>query len=171
MVTENKSVQTTETAPKGELTFNDKVIQKVVGYAIENVSGLLGVDGGFMANIKNKIVNSDNPVDGIEVEVGKEQVAVDLNIIMAFGHNAHDIYKELTKVITKQLTETTSLELVELNVEVIDIQTKAEFDNAQVSLQDRVTDAGNTLKEKTSDGVNAVKHSASEMGDDADRVK
>ena len=69
MVTENKSVQATETAPKGELTFNDKVIQKVVGYAIENVSGLLGVDGGFMANIKNKIVNSDNPVDGIEVEV------------------------------------------------------------------------------------------------------
>ena len=54
---------------------------------------------------------------------------------------------------------------------MIDIQTKAEFDNAQVSLQDRVTDAGNTLKEKTSDGVNAVKRSASEMGDDADRVK
>ena len=30
---------------KGELTFDDKVIQKIVGYAIENVDGLLGVDG------------------------------------------------------------------------------------------------------------------------------
>ena len=53
--------------PKGQLTFDDKVIQKIVGYAIENVDGLLGVDGGFVANIKNKIVNSDNPTDGIEI--------------------------------------------------------------------------------------------------------
>jgi len=154
--------------PKGELTFNDKVIQKVIGYAIENVPGLLGVDGGFMANIKNKIVNSDNPVDGISVEVGKEQVAVDLNVIMAYGNNAHDIYKTLTEVIAKQLTEITSLELVELNVEVIDIQTKSEFDADQVSLQDRVTDAGNTIKEKTSDGVNTVKETASKVKNDED---
>ncbi len=169
MVTENKNAQRSDvTTPKGELTFNDKVIQKVIGYAIENVPGLLGVDGGFMANIKNKIVNSDNPVDGISVEVGKEQVAVDLNVIMAYGNNAHDIYKTLTEVITKQLTEITSLELVELNVEVIDIQTKSEFDADQVSLQDRVTDAGNTIKEKTTDGVNTVKETASKAKNDED---
>ncbi|MEX0380733.1 Asp23/Gls24 family envelope stress response protein [Leuconostoc sp. MS02] len=169
MVTENKKTQRSDmTVPKGELTFNDKVIQKVVGYAIENVPGLLGVDGGFIANIKNKLVNSDNPVDGIAVEVGKEQVAVDLNVIMAYGNNAHDIYKALTEVITKQLTDITSLELVELNVEVIDIQTKAEFDADQVSLQDRVTDAGNTIKEKTSDGVNTVKETASKVKNDDD---
>lgn len=105
MSTEKTTTQNTATEnrqPKGELTFDDKVIQKVVGYAIENVTGLLGVDGGFVANIKNKIVNTDNPTDGIGVEVGKEQVAVDLDIIMEYGHNAHDIYKQLTEVITKQ---------------------------------------------------------------------
>ena len=88
MATEKTTTQNTATEnrqPKGELTFNDKVIQKVVGYAIENVTGLLGVDGGFVANIKNKIVNTDNTTDGIGVEVGKEQVAVDLNIIMEYG--------------------------------------------------------------------------------------
>ena len=106
---------------KGQLTFDDKVIQKIVGYAIENVDGLLGVDGGFVANIKNKIVNSDNPTDGIEVEVGKEQVAVDLDIIMEYGHNAHDIYDQLKQVIAKQIKKITSLVLVELNVEVVDI--------------------------------------------------
>jgi len=60
MTTENKTVTQETVAPKGQLTFDDKVIQKIVGYAIENVSGLLGVDGGFVANIKNKIVN--NPI-------------------------------------------------------------------------------------------------------------
>ena len=79
------------------------MIQKIVGYAIENVDGLLGVDGGFVANITNKIVNSNNPTDGIEVEVGKEQVAVDLDIIMEYGHNAHDIYDQLKQVIAKHV--------------------------------------------------------------------
>ncbi len=52
----------------------------------------------------------------------------DLDIIMEYGHNAHDIYKQLKEVITKQVRETTSLTLIELNVEVVDIQTQKEFD-------------------------------------------
>ncbi|MCC8439668.1 MAG: Asp23/Gls24 family envelope stress response protein [Liquorilactobacillus satsumensis] len=170
MVTENKSTQSASTNVKGELTFNDKVIQKIVGYAIENVKGLLGVDGGFVSNIKNKIVNNDDPTDGIDVEVGKEQVAVDLDVIMEFGHNAHDIYKELIKVTETQLEKTTSLKLVELNVQIIDIQTQAEYKNSRVTLQDKVSDAGNVIKEKTSDGVSSIKETASNLTDDS-RVK
>lgn len=157
MTTENKTLTQETVAPKGQLTFDDKVIQKIVGYAIENVSGLLGVDGGFVANIKNKIVNSDNPTDGINVEVGKEQVAVDLNIVMEFGHNAHDVYKELSTVVAKQIKEATSLTLVELNVEVIDIQTKSEFEKSQVTVQDRVTDAGKSVQDKATAGIDKVK--------------
>ncbi len=157
MTMENKTVTQETVAPKGQLTFDDKVIQKIVGYAIENVSGLLGVDGGFVANIKNKIVNSDNPTDGINVEVGKEQVAVDLNIVMEFGHNAHDVYKELSTVVAKQIKEATSLTLVELNVEVIDIQTKSEFEKSQVTVQDRVTDAGKSVQDKATAGIDKVK--------------
>lgn len=171
MVTENKGTQSASTDVKGELTFNDKVIQKIVGYAIENVKGLLGVDGGFVSNIKNKIVNSDDPTDGIDVEVGKEQVAVDLDVIMEFGHNAHDIYKELIKVIETQLEKTTSLKLVELNVQIIDIQTQAEYKNSRVTLQDKVSDAESAIKEKTSDGVNSAKETASNLTDDDGRVK
>lgn len=171
MTTEKNNTQTTKAVQvKGELTFNDKVIQKVVGYSIENVSGLLGVDGGFIANVKNKLVNSDNPVDGIDVEVGKEQVAVDLNIIMEFGHNAHDIYKSLSQVIEKKLKDATSLELVELNVEVIDIQTKDEFDDSSVTVQDQVTNAGKAIKEKTTEGFDNVKEKVTSDDDDS-RVK
>lgn len=158
-------------ATKGELTFDDKVVQKIVGNSIEKVPGLLGVDGGFVTNIKNKIVNSDNPTDGIDVEVGKEQVAVDLNIVMAYGHNAHDVYNALVQAITKQVKDTTSLALVELNVEVVDIQTTKEFENSQTTLQDRVTDAGSVVKEKTSNGVESVKSSTANMVSDDERVK
>ena len=32
---------------KGELTYEDKVIQKIIGLSLENVPGLLAIDGGF----------------------------------------------------------------------------------------------------------------------------
>lgn len=157
MTMENKTVTPVTVELKGQLTFDDKVIQKIVGYAIENVPGLLGVDGGFLANIKNKIVNSNNTTDGINVEVGKEQVAVDLNVVMEYGYNAHDIYKQLTEVIAKKVYETTSLTLVELNVEVVDIQTKSEFEASQTTLQDRVTDAGKSVQDKATVGIDKLK--------------
>ncbi len=42
---------------KGELTYDDKVIQKIVGTAVEKIDGLLTVDGGFFSNIAEKLVN------------------------------------------------------------------------------------------------------------------
>ena len=77
---------------KGELTYEDKVIQKIIGLSLENVSGLLGIDGGFFSNLKEKIVNSDDVTSGVNVEVGKTQVAVDLNIIAEYQKNVPALY-------------------------------------------------------------------------------
>lgn len=32
----------------GELTYEDKVIQKIIGYALKDVDGLLTLDGRFL---------------------------------------------------------------------------------------------------------------------------
>ena len=69
---------------KGELTYEDKVIQKIIGLSLEKVPGLLDVDGGFFSNLTEKIINTDNVTHGVNVEVGKEQVAVDLNIVVEY---------------------------------------------------------------------------------------
>ena len=41
---------------KGELTYEDKVIQKkIIGLSLENVPGLLAIDGGaFFSNLTEK---------------------------------------------------------------------------------------------------------------------
>lgn len=68
---ENQVKPTTTAGVKGELTYEDKVIQKIVGIALESVDGLLTVDGGFFSNIAGKLVNTDDVTSGINVEVGK----------------------------------------------------------------------------------------------------
>lgn len=170
-------------AVKGELTYEDKVIQKIIGLSLEKVDGLLAVDGGFFSNLADKIVNTDNVANGVNVEVGKEQVAVDLNVVVEYQKNVPDLYKHIKEVVVEQVSKITDLEVVEVNVNVVDIKTKEQHEADSVSLQDRVTGTvestgefaseqfenvktglGNgfsAVKEKVGEGVEAVTDSSS----------
>ena len=171
---------------KGELTYENKVIQKIIGFSLENISGLLAVDGGFFSNLTDKLINTDNVTSGVNVEVGKEQVAVDLNVIVEYKKNVPELYQEIKKVITNDISNITDLEVVEVNVNVVDIKTKEQHEADSVSLQDRVTNAVestgefasekfeaaksgisdglSTAKEKVEDGVEAVKDKVNDDG-------
>ncbi|MCY7160315.1 Asp23/Gls24 family envelope stress response protein [Streptococcus mitis] len=167
---------------KGELTYEDKVIQKIIGLSLENISGLLEIDGGFFSNLKDKLVNSDNVTNGVNVEVGKSQVAVDLNVVVEYQKNVPDLYKQIKDVVVAEVSKMTELEVVEVNVNVIDIKTKEQYEADSVSLQDRVSDVAestgefaseqfekvksglgsgvSTVQEKVGEGVEAVKGAA-----------
>lgn len=181
---EKKDVNKSVEEVKGELTYENKVIQKIIGFSLENISGLLAVDGGFFSNLTDKIINTDNVTSGVNVEVGKEQVAVDLNIIVEYKKNVPELYQEIKKVITNDISNITDLEVVEVNVNVVDIKTKEQHEADSVSLQDRVTNAVestgefasekfeaaktgisdglSTAKEKVEDGIEAVKDKAND---------
>lgn len=170
-------------AVKGELTYEDKVIQKIIGLSLEKVDGLLAVDGGFFSNLTDKIINTDHVGNGVNVEVGKEQVAVDLNVVVEYQKNVPEIYKHIKDVVVSQVSKMTDLEVVEVNVNVVDIKTKEQHEADSVSLQDRVTGVvestgefaseqfenvktglGNgfsAVKEKVDEGVEAVTDSSS----------
>ena len=170
-------------AVKGELTYEDKVIQKIIGLSLEKVDGLLAEDGGFFSNLADKIVNTDHIGNGVNVEVGKEQVAVDLNVVVEYQKNVPDLYKHIKEVVVSQVSKITDLEVVEVNVNVVDIKTKEQHEADSVSLQDRVTGVvestgefaseqfenvktglGNgfsAVKEKVGEGVEAVTDSSS----------
>ena len=170
-------------AVKGELTYEDKVIQKIIGLSLEKVDGLLAVDGGFFSNLTDKIINTDHVGNGVNVEVGKEQVAVDLNVVVEYQKNVPDLYKHIKEVVAEQVSKITDLEVVEVNVNVVDIKTKEQHEADSVSLQDRVTGVvestgefaseqfenvktglGNgfsAVKEKVGEGVEAVTDSSS----------
>ena len=168
---------------RGELTYEDKVIQKIIGLSLDRVPGLLHVDGGFFSNLTEKIVNTNDVTHGVNVEVGKEQVAVDLNVVAEYQKNVPALYEEIKKVVVEEVSKMTDLEVVEVNVNVVDIKTKEQHEADSVSLQDRVTDVAEStgefaseqfekaksgisggfsaVQEKVGDGVEAVKDAAS----------
>ncbi|MDU2066897.1 MAG: Asp23/Gls24 family envelope stress response protein, partial [Sporomusaceae bacterium] len=121
-------------AVQGKLTYEDKVIQKIIGISLEEVEGLLTVDGGFFSNLAGKLVNTDDVTSGIDVEVGEKQVAVDLDIVAEYGKDIHKIYNEMKEIITKEVKNMTGLEVIEVNVNVVDIKTEEQHEEDSVTL-------------------------------------
>ena len=147
---------------KGELTYEDKVIQKIIGLSLENIPGLLAIDGGFFSNLTDKLINTDNVASGVNVEVGKEQVAVDLNVIVEYQKNVPELYNKIKEVVVSEVSKMTDLEVVEVNVDVVDIKTKEQHEADSVSLQDRVTGVVESTSEFTSDKLESAKQGLSD---------
>ena len=136
-----KITEVEQTLIKGTVTYADQVIEKMVGHALQHVPGLLSISGGFCTDIKNKLINSSDVREGINVEVGSKQVATDLKIVVEYGKDIPEIVETMKSIIGTEVKKMTHLEVVEVNVEVVDIKTREEFEAESVTLQDRVASA------------------------------
>lgn len=147
---EKKDMSKSIESVKGELVFEDKVIQKIIGIALDEIEGLLTIDGGFFSNITSKLVNTDNTTFGVDVEVGKKQVAADLSIVAEYGKDVTSIYEKMKQVISEEVKKMTGLDVIEVNVNVVDVKTKEQHKKDSVTLQDHLIDAASATGEFTS---------------------
>lgn len=149
----------TENTIKSKLTYDDKVIEKIVGHALENVDGLLAVSGGFFSNLKNNVINSDSVTDGVNVEVGSKEVAVDLDVIVEYGKDIPKIAESIKAIVSQNVDVMTHLNVIEVNINVVDIRTKEEQKEAEVTVQDRVSDAASATSEFVGSQSEKIKES------------
>lgn len=109
-------------------TFAEHVVEKIAGIAAREITGILALKGSFISNVTRGIMdNNDDPTRGVSVEVGEKTAVVSLKIIVEYGAPAPEIFKELRRHIAQQLAVMTGLTLAELNVEVVDVMTREEF--------------------------------------------
>ena len=163
-VTDTKGQNQNQTI-KGDLTFDDKVIQKIIGIALEEIEGLLTVDGGFLSNLAGKIVNTDDVTSGIDVEVGKEQVAVDLDVVCEYGRNMNNIYDSIKEITTREVKKMTGLNVVEVNVNVVDVKSKEQYEEDNTTVQDKLSEAAENTSNFVSKKTDNVKEATSDVRD------
>ncbi|KKW74906.1 stress response regulator Gls24 [Lactococcus cremoris] len=153
------------------MTYEDKVVTKDCRFSIRISGWTSSVEGGFFSNLTGKLINTDDVTTGVDVEVGKTQVAVDLKVVTEYRKNVPDIYEKIKEVIRKEVAAMTELEVVEVNVTVTDIKTKEQQKEDDVSIQDRVTSAAQTTGKFTSEQVDKVKDKVEDNTDKEARVK
>ncbi|MGK0551103.1 Asp23/Gls24 family envelope stress response protein [Enterococcus faecalis] len=128
--TMNHNNEGTNTAGiKTKLTFDDQVIKKIAGIAVSDIPGILGLSGNALTNLTDKFTSGNNPTKGVNAEVGTKQVAIDLDVIGEYGKNISEVFAEATKKVAAAVKNMTGLDMIEFNMNVDDVMTKAEYED------------------------------------------
>lgn len=115
---ENEQAANVETA---SLTFEEKVLQTIVGVALASIDGLISADGKFFSSMTEDLADQSNVTSGIEVEVGKEQVAIDLEVIVAYGKVIPRLFAQIQEIVLQEVSRLTALEVKEINIRIVDV--------------------------------------------------
>ena len=109
----------------GKTTIADRVVQKIVGLAAREVPGIYDLGGGAartLGAIRERIPGSSQTSgQGVTVEVGQTQAAVDLEVVTEYGMSIADVAKSVRRNVISAVEGMTGLQVTEVNLSVIDI--------------------------------------------------
>jgi uncharacterized alkaline shock family protein YloU len=117
---------------QGKTTIADTVVSKIAGIAAREVSGVYALGGGasrVVGALRERIPGGNvNHSQGVSVEVGEKQAAVDLDIVAEYGVSIADLAGGLRRNVITAIERMTGLEVTEVNVTVHDIHLAGDDD-------------------------------------------
>lgn len=118
----------------GTVTYANDVIATIAGVAATEVSGVAGMSGGISSGI-TEMLGKKNLTKGVKVEVGTQEAAIDLNIVVEYGSELHKVAEAVQENVKKAVETMTGLQVVEVNVNILGVNVKAEDSNSVQKLK------------------------------------
>jgi uncharacterized alkaline shock family protein YloU len=110
---------------QGKTTIADTVVSKIAGIATREVSGVYDLGGGasrVVGALRERIPGaSTNHAQGVSVEVGEKQAAVDIDIVAEYGVALADLATGIRRNVIAAVERMTGLEVTEVNITVNDV--------------------------------------------------
>jgi uncharacterized alkaline shock family protein YloU len=109
---------------RGSTTIADAVVTKVAGIAAREVSGVHNLGGGAaraMGAMTQRVGIGDERSQGVSVEVGEREAAVDLKLVMDYGESIPQVSEQIRENVVKRIEGITGLSVTEVNVTVNDL--------------------------------------------------
>lgn len=101
----------------GTVSYADGVIAIIAGLATVDIPGVAGMSGGISNDIA-EMLGRKNLTKGVKVEVGNEEAAVDLMVIIEYGYKIGEVAKNIQEAVKSAIETMTGLRVVEVNVRV-----------------------------------------------------
>lgn len=118
---------------QGRTRIADAVVSKIAGLATREVQGVHGLGGGAaraFGAIRERIPGaSTNASQGIAVEVGEKQAAVDVTMVVEHGVAIADLARAVRRNVITTVETMTGLEVVEVNIAVEDVHLPSDEDD------------------------------------------
>lgn len=109
---------------RGNTTISDAVVTKVAGIAAREVRGVHALGGGVsraLGSVTQRVGLGDERSQGVSVEVGEREAAVDLTVIIEFGESIPQVSQAVRENVIKRIEGITGLSVTEVNVAVNDL--------------------------------------------------
>ncbi len=129
---------------RGSTSISDSVVSKIAGIASQEVDGIRMGSGGSQAvsGILGSITggSSGSQTQGVSVEVGQEEAAVDLTLTAEYGKSIPQLAEAVRRNVANRVESLVGLRVTEVNITVSNIffpQQEAEQERQQQLEQER----------------------------------
>ena len=103
---------------KGKTMLTADVVNQIAGYAARTVSGVHRLG---KANLIDRLKGGKALDAGMKSEVGEQEVAFDIDLVVQYGHPVQEVTENLRTAISAQVQTMLSREVVECNINVIGV--------------------------------------------------
>ncbi|ROQ30971.1 putative alkaline shock family protein YloU [Frondihabitans sp. PhB188] len=127
----SKAVTPAHSTETGKTNINDAVVSKVAGIAAREVRGvhaLGGAAGRAIGAIRDR-AGQTNLAQGISVEVGETQVAVDVTLTAEYPVALQDLADNVRNAVGDAVENIVGMEVAEINVTIADVFVPSDDDD------------------------------------------
>ncbi len=120
---------------QGNTTIADGVVQKIAGLAAREVSGVYALGGGAartLGALRERIPGASQATgQGVSVEVGEKQAAVDLDLVTDYGAPIAEVSRSVRRNVISTVESMTGLQVTEVNIAVNDVHLPSDDEGQQ----------------------------------------
>lgn len=112
-------------------------MEKIAGLATREVNGVYKLGSGAaraFGAVRERIRGAKASLgQGVSVEVGERQAAVDLDVVVEYGVEIGDLTKAIRRNVIGSIERMTALEVTEVNISVGDVHIEGDDDESRES--------------------------------------
>ncbi len=116
----NKTVTIQGEEKVGQVQIADEVVAIIAGLAAIEVEGVAGMAGNFTGDLV-EILGKKNLSKGVTVDVGEQDVSVDLGIVIQFGVKIPEVAEIVQQKVKNSIETMTGLSVTEVNLHITGI--------------------------------------------------
>ena len=117
----------------GTTTIASSVVAKIAALATQEIPGVQAMGKSLsrtFGTIRAKVPGATQAdTQGVSVEVGERQAAVDIDIVVEYGHSIVEVAEAIRQNVIDRIEGMTGLEVVEVNVGVDDLHLEGSDDD------------------------------------------
>jgi uncharacterized alkaline shock family protein YloU len=120
----------------GTTTISNTVVSQIAGIAAQEIEkvqmggGTAAAVGGFLQSVTGSMTGNTssggNFSQGVSVEVGQEEAAIDLTMVIEYGYSVPQLTEAARRNVINRVENLTGLRVTEVNITVTDVQVPEE---------------------------------------------